>query len=165
MTGITQQKCSLKLHKWEQMIQICGGVQTHTLETVLTLNIVESCEFLFDLTVMFICVTVCVRTHLCACVCVSVSACLCIWVYPSGLFLFQIKASVVSTRWRGRDSQLAHTKLIRPVPVFVCMCVSQSMLMFYRRSHYSFHWLIGAHKKTQKKQVNVLFMMKLKPSD
>lgn len=80
MTGITQQKCSLKLHKREQMIQICGGVQTHTLETVLTLNIVESCEFLFDLTVMLICVTVhvCVRTHLCACVCVSVSACLCI---------------------------------------------------------------------------------------
>ena len=81
MTGITQQKCSLKLLKWEQMIQICGGVQTHTLETVLTLNIVESCEFLFDLTVMFICVTVCVRTHLCACVCVC--QCVSLLVYLS----------------------------------------------------------------------------------
>ena len=93
---------------------------------------------------------VCVRTHLCACVYVSVSACLCISVYPSGLFFLQIKAFVVSTRWRGRDSQLAHKKLIRPVSVFVCMRVCQSMLMFYRRSHYSFHWLMVAHKKTQK---------------
>lgn len=34
-----------------------------------------------------------------------------------------------------------------------CVCVSQSMPMFYWQSHYSFHWVTGAYKRQKNREM------------
>lgn len=110
--------------------------------------IVDSWEFVFDLIGMLVLLSlyVCIMWDSIG-MCVSMIWSGWLWVTVSLRPVFQIKAFMVSARWRGHDSQLAHTKLIQ-LPICVCTCVfpNQCSCFIGQTITHFIEWLVHAKR-------------------